>query len=95
MIHLAAYLEASALRWPDRPAIVGPDGRSVTYAELDRQADRVAGFLAARGVARGDRVAVVLPKSVEAVAALFGIMKAGAAYVPVDSAAASSAAVES
>jgi amino acid adenylation domain-containing protein len=84
VIHLAGYLEASALRWPDRPAVVGPDGRSVTYAELNRQADRVAGFLAARGVARGDRVAVVLPKSVEAVAALFGIMKAGAAYVPVD-----------
>jgi amino acid adenylation domain-containing protein len=84
MIHLAGYLEASALRWPDRPAVVDPDGRRVTYAELNRQADRVAGFLAASGVARGDRVAVVLPKSVEAVAALFGIMKAGAAYVPVD-----------
>ena len=82
MIHLAGYLEASALRWPDRPAVVDPDGRSVTYAELNRQADRVAGFLAARGIARGDRVAVVLPKSVEAVAALFGIMKAGAAVRP-------------
>ncbi|HWQ03276.1 MAG TPA: amino acid adenylation domain-containing protein [Candidatus Nitrosotenuis sp.] len=81
---LADYLEASARRFPERTAVVDPDGGSLTYAQLDERADRVAGFLAARGVQPGDRVGIVQPKSVDTVAALFGIMKAGAAYVPAD-----------
>src|SRR4029453_3704600 len=84
---LTDYLDASATRWPNRPAVVDPAGYATTYAELNRRADRLAAFLAAKGVRRGDRVGVVLPKTVEAVTALFGIMKAGAAYVPVDFAA--------
>ncbi len=47
--HLTEYLEASASRWPDRTAVVDPGGWSLTYAELNRQADALAGFLAARG----------------------------------------------
>ena len=82
--HLAEYLEASASRWPDRTAVVDPGGWSLTYGELNRQADALAGFLATRGIEHGDRVGVVLPKSVAAVVAFFGIMKAGGAYVPVD-----------
>jgi len=82
--HLAEYLEASAARWPDRAAVVDSAGWGVTYAELNRQADALAGFLSTQGIQHGDRVGVVLPKSVAAVVALFGIMKAGAAYVPVD-----------
>ena len=81
--HLADYLEASAARCPERIAVVDSKG-SVTYSELNRQADALAAFLVSRGVKRGDRVGVVLPKSIQAVVALFGIMKAGAAYVPVD-----------
>jgi amino acid adenylation domain-containing protein len=81
--HLADYLESSAARCPERIAVVDSNG-SVTYSELNRQADALAAFLAARGVTHGDRVGVVLPKSIPAVVALFGIMKAGAAYVPVD-----------
>ena len=82
--HLADYLETSASRHADRIAVVDSSGSSVTYAELNRQADALAGFLLARGVARGDRVGVVLPKSIATVTAFFGILKAGAAYVPVD-----------
>lgn len=82
--HLAEYLEASAERWPRRTAAVGPGDSAITYEELARHADLLAGFLIARGVRRGDRVGVVLPKSLQSVTALFGIMKAGAAYVPVD-----------
>jgi len=81
---LAGYLEASAAQYPDRTAIVDPDGSAITYRELNAQADRVAGFLVARGVARGDRVALVLPKCIHTVATIFGILKAGAAYVPTD-----------
>ena len=68
----------------DRTAVVEPDGTILTYAELDRRSDRLACFLASRGIETGDRVGVVLPKSLQAVISLFGIMKAGAAYVPVD-----------
>ena len=81
---LTQYLETSAARFPRRPAVVDPEGWSISYADLNRQADALAGFLVAHGVEPGDRVGVVLPKSVAAVTALFGIMKAGAAYVPVD-----------
>ncbi len=82
--HLAEYLESSASRFGSRTAVVDPGGWSLSYADLDRQADALAGWLAASGVRPGDRVGVVLPKSVPSVVALFGIMKAGAAYVPVD-----------
>jgi amino acid adenylation domain-containing protein len=82
--HLADYLEASAARFGDRVAVVNPDGVRITYAELNRQADAVAGFLLARGIERGDRVGVVLPKTSAALASLFGVMKAGAVFVPVD-----------
>jgi amino acid adenylation domain-containing protein len=84
MSNLAAYLEESAERFPDRLAVVDPDGSQLTYAELDDRANRVARFLATHGVAPGDRVGLALPKSAAAVTAIFGILKARAAYVPVD-----------
>ena len=82
--HLADYLEASASRWPERPAVVDPSGSIITFAELNRRADGLAAHLLSRGIAKGDRIGVALPKSADSVTSLFGIMKAGAAYVPVD-----------
>jgi amino acid adenylation domain-containing protein len=82
--HLPEYLENAARRFPDRTAVVDPSGARFSYAELDRRSSALAGFLAGRGVKPGDRVGVVVPKSATAVISLFGIMKAGAAYVPVD-----------
>jgi amino acid adenylation domain-containing protein len=82
--NLPELLEQSARRFPDRTAVVDPDGRRLSYAELDDHANRVAAYLNSVGVAPGDRVGIIVPKSVEAVTALFGIMKAGAAYVPAD-----------
>ena len=73
----------SAARVPDRPAVV-MDGRSLSYAELERQSNRLARSLLGHGVRPGDRVALWLPRSIESVVALYGVMKAGAAYVPVD-----------
>ena len=83
-LHLCDYLEASALRYPERPVAVDPDGTTLTYRELDERANRIAGFLVERGVRAGDRVGLVLPKSTDALSIVFGVMKAGAAYVPVD-----------
>ncbi|MFE7120854.1 amino acid adenylation domain-containing protein, partial [Streptomyces sp. NPDC057654] len=63
---------------------VTDDQRRLTYAELDERSDRLAAYLSGLGVRRGDRVAVVMERSAGLVAALLGVWKAGAAYVPVD-----------
>ena len=82
--HLGGLLAAAALQWPDAPAVEDESGRVLTYRELDRDAGRVAAWSGRRGLGRGDRVGLFLPKSIEAVAAIHGILRAGAAYVPVD-----------
>ncbi|WP_208898338.1 amino acid adenylation domain-containing protein [Streptomyces incarnatus] len=67
----------------DAPAVVG-GGHEVGYAELDRSADAVAALLAATGVGRGDLVGVLLERTHQAPAWILGVLKAGAAYVPLD-----------
>ncbi|UOX91006.1 amino acid adenylation domain-containing protein [Amycolatopsis sp. FBCC-B4732] len=73
-------------RFPDRPAVTC-DGVSVTYAELDRRANRLAHALIAAGVRPGDRVGLLLERTDAIVTAILAVLKAGAAYVPVDPAA--------
>src|SRR5829696_1523729 len=80
---LVATLAAAAATRPDHPAVVDGD-QHLTYAELHDRALRIAATLRSLGVEPGDRVAVWLPKSLHAVAALYGVMAAGAAYVPLD-----------
>ncbi|MFG2232575.1 amino acid adenylation domain-containing protein [Streptomyces sp. NPDC048723] len=74
---------ARAARTPDAPALDGPEG-VVTYAELDRRSDTVAAGLRRRGVGREDLVGLVVDRTSAGVCALWGILKAGAAYVPLD-----------
>lgn len=81
---LHPMLTASARRRPDHVAVVEPDAGQITYRALDELTDRLRDRLAKMGVRRGDRVGVYLTKSIDSVASLFGAMKAGAAYVPVD-----------
>ena len=75
-----AFEEQAELR-PTAVAIEHGDQR-VTYAELNLMADVVAGLLIERGVGRGDHVGVFLERSIPMVAAMVGVLKAGAAYVP-------------
>ena len=82
--HLSQLLEEAAARRPDHPAVEDEHGRRLSYAELVRDADRLATRLARWGVDRGDRVGLWLPKSLEAVTAIHGILRTGASYVPVD-----------
>ena len=80
----ASCSNEAAARRPDHPAVEDEQGRTLTYAELAHAADRLATRLARWGVGRGDRVGLFLPKGLEAVAAIHGILRSGAAYVPVD-----------
>lgn len=77
------FLEQSADRLPEKTALVC-DGQRLSYRELDGQADRVANALIGIGVKRGDRVAIFLQNSVETVAGIFGILKAGATFVVIN-----------
>ncbi|WP_327711902.1 AMP-binding protein [Streptomyces sp. NBC_00464] len=70
-------------RAPGHPALAYFDGR-LTYRETDELSDSVAGHLAARGLERGDRVAIMLQNSPQFVLALLGAWKAGATVVPLN-----------
>ncbi|MBO9733247.1 MAG: amino acid adenylation domain-containing protein, partial [Chitinophaga sp.] len=59
-------------------------GESLSYGELDKQSNRVARYLRKKGVMEDDLVAVCLDRSLDMIVSLLGIIKAGAAYVPVD-----------
>src|SRR5512145_907110 len=80
---LQQLLAASAERTPEAVA-VRARGRDLTYAELDARSSQLAHLLRERGVTRGDRVGLCFPKAVESVVAMLGVLKAGAAYVPLD-----------
>jgi amino acid adenylation domain-containing protein len=83
-IHLSELLEDAVSQRPDHPAVEDENGRSLTYAELFHDADRLATRLMRWGVGRGDRVGLWLPKSLEAVSSIHAILRTGASYVPVD-----------
>lgn len=76
------FLERSAERFPGKEALIC-EGRRLTYAEMDSLANRFAHALRARGLRPGDRVAIHLENSVEAVAAIFGVLKAGGVFLPI------------
>ncbi|GAA1514707.1 non-ribosomal peptide synthetase [Nocardioides humi] len=80
---LVALLERTCRQHPDRTALVcGPDRR--TFGELWGQVAGVATALRDQGIGPGDLVALSLPRGNDFVAALFGVLAAGAAYVPLD-----------
>ncbi|WP_222426560.1 non-ribosomal peptide synthetase [Amycolatopsis rhizosphaerae] len=80
---LAALFAAQATKTPDHPA-VEDRGVTVSYAELDARANRLAHYLIGLGVGPEDVVALALRRSAEFVVAVLAVTKAGAAYAPVD-----------
>jgi amino acid adenylation domain-containing protein len=80
---LQRLLTEAATRQPHRPAIASGDS-VITYEELDRLSNKVARALQGIGVAPGDRVGILAPKSAVSVIGLYGALKAGACYVPLD-----------
>ncbi|HKZ05125.1 MAG TPA: amino acid adenylation domain-containing protein [Methylomirabilota bacterium] len=86
---LHELLDRTARRTPDAVAVEEPDGPqttggALTYRELAHLSDRLRDRLRQLGVKRGDRVGLYMRKSIDGIATIFGALKAGAAYVPVD-----------
>src|SRR3972149_3727615 len=77
------FLRDSARCFPEKTALVA-GGRRLSYAELDAMSDRMAAALACRGLARGDRVIVVLDNCWEAGGAVFAVQKAGGVFSPIN-----------
>ncbi|MGG7614076.1 AMP-binding protein, partial [Streptomyces sp. ZG43] len=69
---------------PDAPALIHTDGTTLTYRELDERADRLARRLVRAGAGPEERVALLLPRSADQVVSVLAVLKAGAAFVPVD-----------
>lgn len=82
-MQLESFLERSAGLWPDKIALVCGN-RRLSYAELEENCNRLAHGLIAQGVQRGDRVAIHLDNSVEAVVSIFAVLKAGAVFMMVN-----------
>lgn len=80
---LHGLLMQAAARYPQRPAVAA-EGSELTYGELDQLSNQLARTLHNLGVANGDRVAILVPKSAAAIVAVYGALKAGACYVPID-----------
>ncbi|MCB0006411.1 MAG: amino acid adenylation domain-containing protein [Anaerolineales bacterium] len=74
---------AQAARTPDKIAVTAGE-RSLTYAELDRRSNQLAHFLQAKGVGPDDFVGLYIRRDLDMVVGLLGILKSGAAYLPLD-----------
>src|SRR5438067_867790 len=81
---LQRYLDEAAPKRLDHVAVEEPGAGSVTYRELVELSDKLRDRLVHLGVRPGDRVGIYLRKSIDSVACIFGILKTGAAHVPVD-----------
>jgi non-ribosomal peptide synthetase component F/thioesterase domain-containing protein len=80
---LGQLFEAQVGRAPDATAVICGE-RHLTYAEMNAAANRFSAYLRAQGIAKGSRVGVCLPTSIELPICLLAILKAGATYVPLD-----------
>ncbi|WP_413805973.1 non-ribosomal peptide synthase/polyketide synthase [Streptomyces sp. OE57] len=81
---LAALFEAQVRRTPDALAVVGAAEHGLTYAQLEERGNRLAHELIARGIGPEDLVGVAMERSVELMAVLLAVVKAGAGYLPID-----------
>ncbi len=82
-VSIPAVFAGQVARAPDAVAISAGE-RSWTYREVEQAANRLAHLLAREGVGPGQRVALLLPRTAEAIVAMLAVLKTGAAYVPID-----------
>jgi amino acid adenylation domain-containing protein len=80
---LHQLLSETAEKYPSEKAVLF-NKESITYSELDKASNRLANLLIAYGAKGGDRIAIYMPRNINSIIAIFGILKAGAIYVPID-----------
>lgn len=83
-IDLAKYLDDIVTIQPNICSVVDSDESKLSYGELSAAADKIASFLYRKGVVVGDKVGLFMHKSANSLAAIFGILRLGATYVPID-----------
>ena len=76
-------IEKNAIEIPDTVALIAKDC-TLTFKQFNEEANRIAHALIQRGVKRGDRVVLLLPRTSAVIVSMFGVSKAGAAYIPCD-----------
>src|ERR1700710_3104870 len=80
---LAQLFAESAQKHPDKTALIF-NNESLTYAQLDSWSDTIAAYIGKKGIQRGAKIGVWWKRGLELHALILGIVKAGAAYVPID-----------
>ncbi|WP_446469719.1 amino acid adenylation domain-containing protein [Xenorhabdus stockiae] len=83
-VDLAKYLDDSVLLYPEACAVIGSDDSTMSYKQLSDAADQIATFLYQKDVVMGDRVGIFMHKKPQTLAAIFGVLRLGAVYVPAD-----------
>lgn len=76
--------EEQVVKGPDRTAMIVTDGTEYSYREINRQANVIAHQLIASGVGQGDLVGIMTRRNVHLFTSIMGVLKSGAAYVPLD-----------
>jgi amino acid adenylation domain-containing protein len=82
--YMLQHLLTNAAQRQARKEAVNFAGRTITYLNLDTRSNQLATALTRLGVKKGDRVGLLFGKSIESIISLFGVLKAGATYVPID-----------
>lgn len=77
------YFEKQVLNNPQKIAVVF-EGKQLTYEELNNSANKLAHYLRNQGISVGDHVGICIGRSIDLIIAVIGVIKAGAAYVPID-----------
>lgn len=84
MVYLLAHtIDQAVQRDSDQEAFCTP-GQSLTYGQIAERSNQLAHWLVDKGVRRGDRVGILMPRCLESAVSVYGIIKAGAAFVPID-----------
>ena len=80
---IVTMFRSAAAKYGDKPAVVC-ENESYTYAQVDELSDRIACYIASRGLGKGDAVSVLIPRNSYIVIASLGVLKAGCVYQPLD-----------
>lgn len=80
---LHQLLSETTVKYPNKEAIAFKDQR-MTYSELERETNKLAYSLSGMGIERGERVGIYMSRCINSIVGAFGVLKAGATYVPID-----------